>query len=130
MSRATAALAILTTASIAAIIALLASSTACNSGGGMDPKVEAKKIWVDRCVTCHGDQGKGDGPTSAALLVKPRSFGDPGWQSSVTNERIATVIVKGGTSVGLSDVMAPNADLASKPEVVEALVRIIRSQAK
>jgi mono/diheme cytochrome c family protein len=30
-----------------------------------------KKIYVDNCLGCHGPQGRGDGPTAAALEKKP-----------------------------------------------------------
>ncbi len=28
-------------------------------------------IFSRHCATCHGDKGKGDGPTAAILLIKP-----------------------------------------------------------
>ena len=69
----------------------LALLGACDGNKGLDEaaaKAEAEKIWSERCVTCHGTQGAGDGPGAAALVVKPRSFRDPAWQASVDNERI------------------------------------------
>jgi mono/diheme cytochrome c family protein len=102
------------------------SATACD-GGEADPSVaEADKIFKERCVTCHGASGKGDGPGAAALNPKPRSFTDPGWQGSTDDARIKKVIVEGGASVGLSEAMAPNPDLADKPKVQDALVVKIR----
>lgn len=105
----------------------------CGGGGdeksSTDPKVaaEAKNVWDTRCVTCHGNAGKGDGPGSAALNPKPRSFGDKKWQSGITDEKISKVIVEGGGPNGLSEAMAPNPDLKDKPEVVAELVKIVRS---
>lgn len=94
-----------------------------------DPAVvaEAQTVWQNKCVTCHGDRGLGDGPGAAALDPKPRSFKDPKWQMQTKDERIAKVIVEGGKSVGLSELMAPNPELADKPEVVAELVKIVRS---
>jgi mono/diheme cytochrome c family protein len=93
-----------------------------------DPKVaaEAKQVWDTRCVTCHGKTGKGDGPGSAALDPKPRSFGDKKWQAETNDDRIKKVIVEGGAAVGLNATMAPNPDLAEKPAVVAELVNTIR----
>ncbi len=107
----------------------------CGGGGGgdekssADPKVaaEAKNVWDTRCVTCHGNSGKGDGPGAAALNPKPRSFGDKKWQTSATDDKIAKVIVEGGGPNGLSETMAPNPDLKDKPEVVAELVKMIRA---
>jgi len=104
---------------------------ACNGkGGDADAAAEANKIWQERCVTCHGPDGSGNGPGAAALVVKPRSFKDPAWQSSVDNERIKKVIVEGGASVGLNEAMAPNPDLKDKPAVQDELVKKVRSLAQ
>jgi len=35
---------------------------------------EAKKIFKEMCVICHGNKGKGDGLASAALTPKPANF--------------------------------------------------------
>lgn len=58
--------------------------------------------------------------------VKPRAFGDPAWQKSVDDARIAKTIVEGGAAVQLSPAMAANPDLQGKPEVVAELVKIVR----
>ena len=94
------------------------------------PTEEAQEIFQARCVTCHGANGKGDGPGSAALNPKPRDYTSPEWQKSVTDEHIEKVIVGGGTAVGLSPLMPPNPDLANKPEVVAALVQVVRNLGK
>ena len=92
-----------------------------------DPATEAKEIFQARCVTCHGANGKGDGPGSAALNPKPRDYTSAEWQASVTDEHIAKIIIGGGPAVGLSALMPPNPDLADKPEVVAALVTVVRN---
>lgn len=90
------------------------------------PAAEARHIFDTRCAVCHGTVGKGDGPGSAALNPKPRAFGDSTWQKSVDDAHIAKTIVEGGLAVKLSAGMAPNPDLADKPEVVAELVKIVR----
>ena len=90
------------------------------------PAVEARQVFDTRCSVCHGTHGAGDGPGAAALNPKPRAFGDAAWQKSTSDERISTTILEGGPAVGLSAGMAPNPDLASKPEVVAELVKIVR----
>src|SRR5687767_6078811 len=42
------------------------AATAAASGGDG----EAKKLFKARCVVCHGQNGKGDGPGAAALNPK------------------------------------------------------------
>ena len=113
------------------VVVLLAACGGDKGGGGdAEAVAEANKVWQERCVTCHGNNGKGDGPGAAALAVKPRSFSDPTWQASVDNERIKKVIVEGGASVGLNEAMAPNPDLKDKAAVQDELVKKIRKLAQ
>jgi mono/diheme cytochrome c family protein len=87
---------------------------------------EAEEIFSTRCQTCHGARGAGNGPGSAALDPKPRNFQDPEWQSSVNDDHIAKIIQYGGAAVGKSPAMPSNPDLSSKPELVSALVGVVR----
>jgi cytochrome c553 len=92
-------------------------------------KTEADTVWAQRCGTCHGVGGKGDGAAAAALTPKPRDFTLAAWQTSVTDEHIEKTILEGGQAVGLSMLMVANPDLASKPDVVKALRAHVRSLA-
>jgi cytochrome c5 len=102
------------------------TTTADNAGGGGGSS-EAKTIFATRCTTCHGAEGKGNGPAAITLTPKPRNYTDPAWQKSVTDDHIKEIIVKGGQAVGKSPLMPPNPDLENKPQVVEGLVAIVRS---
>jgi mono/diheme cytochrome c family protein len=93
----------------------------------VDAKAEAGKIFSERCVTCHGAGGAGDGPASAGLTPPPRNFQDPAWQQSVSDTHIEQIVQYGGAAVGRSPAMPANPDLTSKPEVVTALRAHIRS---
>jgi mono/diheme cytochrome c family protein len=95
-----------------------------------DVSAQAKKIFTERCVTCHGPAGAGDGPASAGLAPPPRNFQDPAWQRSVTDAHIEQIIQYGGAAVGKSAAMPPNPDLTSQPEVVAALRAYVRGLAK
>lgn len=124
--------------SLLTIAALLTFLPACNKKKGgdavaaQDPAAqkEADGVWNSRCVSCHGNNGKGDGPAAAALDPKPRSFSSVKWQASVTDDHIKKVIVGGGTVVGKSALMAPNPDLKGKDAVLNILVKKVRSFAK
>jgi cytochrome c5 len=87
----------------------------------------AENVFKTRCSTCHGESGHGDGPASVALNPKPRNYTDPEWQKSVTDEQLKKTIVGGGIAVGKSPLMVPNPDLAGKDDVLDGLVKIIRS---
>jgi mono/diheme cytochrome c family protein len=36
-----------------------------------------KDVYVANCLKCHGDKGKGDGPSAKDLDKKPRDLSDP-----------------------------------------------------
>jgi mono/diheme cytochrome c family protein len=91
---------------------------------------QAAEIFTARCATCHGDQGRGNGPAAANLKPPPINFHSRKWQRSVSDQRIAQAIVYGGKAVGLSSEMASNPDLENEPAVVAALVEHIRKWAK
>jgi len=89
--------------------------------------VQGRELFLERCATCHGENGDGQGPGSAGLNPKPRDFRDPAWQQSVSDEHIEQVIAYGGAAVGLSPLMPAQPDLANDPRRLEALRVFIRS---
>ena len=97
------------------------------AAAAMDPKAEAEQIFQQRCVLCHGTEGKGDGVGAASLNPKPRAYADAAWQKSVTDDYLAKVILEGGAAVGKSPLMVANPDLKDKPEVLKGLVAKVRS---
>ena len=87
----------------------------------------SRNIFNTRCSTCHGAEGKGNGPAAITLNPKPRNYTDVAWQKSVTDDHLREIIVKGGAAVGKSPLMPPNPDLENKPDVVNGLVAIVRA---
>src|SRR5260221_4479703 len=90
------------------------------------PDEQAHAMFATVCITCHGETGRGDGPAAKALEPKPRNYTDAAWQASVTDEQLKTIILKGGAGVGKSAMMPAQPQLESQPEVLDALVKIIR----
>lgn len=88
---------------------------------------QAQEIFAGRCTPCHGPQGRGDGPASAALTPKPRNFTDATWQDKVTDEHIERIVLYGGAAVGKSPAMPPNPDLDQYPGIIKGLRAHIRS---
>jgi mono/diheme cytochrome c family protein len=91
-----------------------------------DARAKARDIFSERCATCHGADGKGDGPAAANLKPRPIDFHSQNWQKSVTDDSITKAIIFGGRAVGKSGQMAPNPDLENEPAIVAALVEKIR----
>lgn len=101
---------------------------ACSKSGSSEqsPTAQAQTLYAERCSTCHGKTGGGDGPGAGALAPKPRAFTDAAWQSSVSDAHLEQIIVGGGAAVGKSVLMPPNPDLEGEPEVLKAIIKIIR----
>ncbi|MGF1468337.1 MAG: c-type cytochrome [Sandaracinaceae bacterium] len=53
----------------------------------------AATLWRAQCATCHGLEGGGDGPSAPGRIADLRT---PDYQSSRTDEQIATAIRVGG----------------------------------
>jgi mono/diheme cytochrome c family protein len=88
----------------------------------------APPLYADRCSSCHGDAGRGDGPAGRTLEPRPRNFTDRSWQESISDDRIRLVIRRGGRATGLSASMAPHPDLSDQQ--IDALVAYIRAVGK
>lgn len=54
------------------------------------------------CVTCHGAQGKGDGPVGAALKPKPRNFADAKWKNGTELAQVIKTINEGIAGSGMA----------------------------
>ena len=119
---------------VAASAALISGCGKDGGGGGdsIDPaaQAEASKIYMQRCTTCHGPNGGGDGPVAADLNPKPRNLSDAAWQTSVDDAYIEKIIKLGGAAVGKSAAMPPNPDLATNEPVVKALRAKVRGLKK
>lgn len=91
---------------------------------------QAQALFQQTCAICHGGSGAGDGPASANLNPKPRNYTDKAWQASVTDDELKQIILQGGAAVGKSATMPGQPQLKDKPEVIDALVAIIRGFGK
>jgi mono/diheme cytochrome c family protein len=81
MKRATA----LTTAGLFLVIGLLGSPGTVLAQPG-------RAVFDGNCAMCHGQDGKGNGPASAAFNPKPKDFHLPSfWQGNVKEKITATV---------------------------------------
>ena len=58
-----------------------------------------ERIVQERCVLCHGESGKGDGPGGAALNPKPRDWTDHTYMGSQTDDQLFQVIHDGKGSM-------------------------------
>lgn len=78
-----------------------ATSTDTAGGGtsataaGFDPA----KTFQEKCATCHGPEGRGDGPAGAALNPKPRNYHDKAYMSTRTDQQLHDSIFNGKSAM-------------------------------
>jgi mono/diheme cytochrome c family protein len=83
-------------------------------GGGASGLIDL--AWRSQCQSCHGSEGRGDGPQGA--MFKAANLGREEWQSTVKDEEIAATITDGKGRM-------PKFELPD--EVVKGLVVRVRS---
>jgi mono/diheme cytochrome c family protein len=79
--------------------------------------VDAVATWSSLCSGCHGRIGDGNGPMGPAMGA--RNLADPRWQATITDDQIATSILRGKGRM-------PAFSLPS--ETIKGLVRLIRGR--
>jgi cytochrome c oxidase subunit 4 len=59
-------------------------------------RARGKEVYASNCVSCHGDQGLGNGPASGALNPKPRNFHETeGWKVGRRATDVFKTLTKG-----------------------------------
>lgn len=69
-----------------------------------------KNLFVTMCASCHGEDGKGNGPGAAALNPPPRNFEiEEGWKNGITLSGIYTTLQEGipGTGMISYEILTP-----------------------
>ena len=85
------------------------STSAPATGGVADlatgDAARGAELYGQFCWTCHGAEGRGDGPTAATLSPKPADHSDARYMGSLSDEHLYRVIAEGGAAVGKSPLM-------------------------
>ena len=83
-----------------------------------------KEIYTKRCIFCHGETGKGDGPVAASTKgTKPSNLADAKWDHGSTDGEIFVAIRDG---IGPKFDMKGSKGKISDPEIWN-VVNFIRS---
>lgn len=71
---------------------------------------EGKKNYLTYCVSCHGTEGKGDGPAADSLNPKPRNFSKEQFKFGTKPEEVFKTLSNGSPGTA----MAPFTSLSEK----------------
>jgi cytochrome c oxidase cbb3-type subunit 3 len=101
-------------------------------GSGATPAVAedaaaGKELYKMRCAQCHGEDGKANTAIAKALQPPPRDHSNGNYMNKLDDEHLTKVIKGGGTAVGKSVIMPPQADL--KDDQIANLIAYMRSLA-
>jgi mono/diheme cytochrome c family protein len=69
--------------------------------------VSGRQLYVTHCAVCHGDGGRGDGPSAAGLASKPADLTDGRLMNGLPDDFIVNIVLHGGPAEGLSPAMPP-----------------------
>jgi mono/diheme cytochrome c family protein len=114
----------------AAALASLPALTAQAAGDA----AAGKTTFETLCVTCHGPQGKGDGPAGVALTPPPRDFSKGEFKYDAdkdgktgTDADLLLIVKNGAGAYGGSPLMAPWGHLSdTELQNVIAYVRTLK----
>lgn len=96
----------------ALIFSLVQTNTSTTFGG----KIDYKKIFKNRCLKCHGFDGKG---TKRGKKLGSPDFTNAEWQASVTDEQLLNSITNGTKRM-------PKQSTKLGPEEIKAMVKYVR----
>lgn len=114
---------------MATILTLLLAGAIAFAASG---KVQAgAKIFSQNCARCHGAEAKGDGPDLVKLqaAVSPDDWTDRETNRKLSDQRIISMVTKGGKANGKSPIM-PSFAGKLDPQQIQDLIAFIRSVAK
>jgi mono/diheme cytochrome c family protein len=119
--------------SLSALAVTFGFALAASSALADDAVSEGREVYIKtNCNSCHGMDGKGDGPVAAALDPKPRNYtkGDFKFDANKdgkagTDADLALVIKNGAAAYGGSAMMMPNPTLTDAQ--IQELIAYIRS---
>jgi mono/diheme cytochrome c family protein len=91
---------------------------------------KGKTLYTQRCSTCHGDKGAGDGPIALSLPPeqKPRNLQEGKNKFATDDDKFRELMKKGGAAVGLNMLMPAQSDLNA--DDVDSLLLFVHSLKK
>jgi len=90
----------------------------------VNPVAAGRVLFMAACKDCHGETGRGDGPASKPLKIKPRNLTDTKYMATLDDRYLFEIISRGGIAVNKSPDM-PQFSLS--PEDLANLIAYVRT---
>jgi mono/diheme cytochrome c family protein len=71
------------------------------------PSPPGQALYAMHCAVCHGESGKGDGPSAAGFASKPSNLTEGRRFNQLSDEFFVNIVLHGGPAEGLSPGMPP-----------------------
>jgi mono/diheme cytochrome c family protein len=82
-------------------------SAAAREGAQPREVLNGRQLYATHCVVCHGEAGKGDGPSAGGFATKPSNLADGRLMNGLPDAFIVNIILHGGPAEGLTPGMPP-----------------------
>jgi len=106
-----------------------AASPSSSPREGVQPRevLNGRQLYVTHCQVCHGEAGRGDGPSAGGFATKPSNLADGRLMNGLPEAFIVNIILHGGPAEGLSPGMPPFAAYLGEAQArdIAAFVRTL-----
>jgi mono/diheme cytochrome c family protein len=103
---------------------LMGATRPCTVYGSVEV-ADARASYLRHCATCHGRDGKGDGPNARSVPVRIHSFTDCNWMSMTSDAVLFLIIKEGSSSAGFPAGMPPSQGILDDEQIAQ-LVGYVR----
>jgi len=98
---------VLAAAALIGVTGVLALRSLAATPASPAPAPPGQALYAMHCAACHGESGKGDGPSAAGFASKPSNLTEGRRLNRLPAEFFVNVVLNGGPAEGLSPGMPP-----------------------